>query len=100
MIARRWKGWTSKDKASAYEVLFRSIVLPKVTQGVSGFKSVNLLKREVNDEVEFTTIFWFESLDAVKSFAGPDFEQAVVPREVQALMSRFESSVQHYEVVL
>jgi len=100
MIARIWKGWTTRDNAPAYEELFKNIVLPKITQGVSGYINSNLLRRESGDEVEFTTIFWFESLEAVKSFAGPNFEQAVVPDQVKALMSRYEEIVRHHEVVL
>jgi len=64
VIARIWKGWTTQGNASAYEELFRYVVLPKVTQGISGYISTNLLRRESGEEVEFTTIFWFESLDA------------------------------------
>lgn len=100
MIARIWKGWTARADASAYEMLFENIVLPKVTQGVSGFNGVNLLKREVGEEIEFTTIFWFTSMEAVRRFAGSEFERAVVPDQVRALMTHFESTVHHHEVVL
>ncbi len=100
MIARIWKGWTTPDNAPAYEELFKNIVLPKITQGVSGYISSNLLRRESGDEFEFTTIFWFESLEAVKSFAGPNFEQAVLPDQAKALMSHYEETVRHHEVVL
>ena len=100
MIARTWKGWTTYDNASAYEELFKNTVLPKVTQGVDGYISTNLLRREIGDNVEFTTIFWFESLEVVKNFAGPNFEQAVVPEQVQALMSHYEETVHHHDVAL
>ncbi|MAB51580.1 MULTISPECIES: antibiotic biosynthesis monooxygenase [unclassified Marinobacter] len=100
MIARIWKGWTTHDNASAYEDLFKNNVLPKVTQGVDGYISTNLLRRETGDNVEFTTIFWFESLEAVKSFAGPNFEQAVVPEQVKALVSHYEETVHHHDVAL
>jgi|TARA_R100001460_G_scaffold41829_6_gene77628 antibiotic biosynthesis monooxygenase (ABM) superfamily enzyme len=100
VIARIWKGWTTHDNASAYEDLFKNNVLPKVTQGVDGYISTNLLRRETGDNVEFTTIFWFESLEAVKSFAGPNFEQAVVPEQVKALVSHYEETVHHHDVAL
>ncbi|PSF13233.1 antibiotic biosynthesis monooxygenase family protein [Marinobacter shengliensis] len=100
MIARIWKGWTTQNNASAYEELFKNTVLPKVTQGVDGHISTNLLRCEMGDNVEFTTIFWFESLEAVKSFAGPNFEQAVVPEQVKALMSHYEETVHHHDVAL
>ena len=100
MIARIWKGWTTNDNASAYEELFKSTILKKVTQDVDGYISTNLLRRNIGDKVEFTTIFWFESLDAVKSFAGPNFEQAVVPEQVRDLMSHYEETVHHHDVAL
>tara|TARA_R110000850_G_scaffold240554_1_gene365085 strand:+ start:605 stop:907 length:303 start_codon:yes stop_codon:yes gene_type:complete len=100
MIARIWKGWTTPDNASAYEELFRNIVLPKVTHGVSGYISTNLLRREDGEEVEFTTIFWFESLEAVKNFAGSSYQQAVVPDQVKELMSHYEKTVLHHDVTL
>ncbi|WP_308365849.1 MULTISPECIES: hypothetical protein [unclassified Microbulbifer] len=100
MIARVWKGWTTKENSRKYEELFKSKVLPKVTRGVRGHKGTDLLRRESENEVEFTTIFWFESLEDVKSFAGEKFERAVVPGEVQELMLRYEKTVQHHEVVL
>ncbi|TBW58594.1 antibiotic biosynthesis monooxygenase [Marinobacter halodurans] len=100
MIARIWKGWTRPNDADKYETLFTNDILPRVTQGVSGYIRTDLLKRDDGDEVEFTTIFWFESMDAVKQFAGDHFNQAVVPGEVQQLMTRFEPTVSHYESIL
>lgn len=50
--------------------------------------------------MEFTTIFWFESLEAVKRFAGDHFNDAVVPSEVTQILTRFEETVQHHEAVL
>ena len=100
VIARIWKGWTTHENASIYEELFKNTVLPKVTQGLDGYVSTNLLRREIGENVEFTTVFWFESLDAVKNFAGPNFEQAVVPEQVKALMSDYEETVHHHDVAL
>jgi len=56
------------------------------------------LRREVGEEVEFVTIMWFESIDAVRTFAGEDYEAAVVPAKARALLSRFDARSQHYEV--
>lgn len=100
MIARIWKGWATTEKASEYEKLFTGEILPRVTHGVKGYISTNLLKREDQGEVEFTTIFWFESMEAVKQFAGDHFNHAVVPDEVKQILTRFEDSVRHYETIL
>lgn len=100
MIARIWKGWATPEKAPEYEKLFTEEILPRVTRGVEGYRSTNLLKREHQGEVEFTTIFWFDSMKAVRQFAGDHFDEAVVPDEVRQILSRFEDSVHHYEAVL
>ncbi|MEQ5835764.1 antibiotic biosynthesis monooxygenase [Marinobacter sp. NFXS9] len=100
MIARIWRGWATTEKAQEYEKLFIEKILPRVTRGVDGYIKTNLLKREDEGEVEFTTIFWFESMEAVKQFAGDHFNQAVVPDEVRQILSRFEDSVHHYEAAL
>ena len=100
MIVRMWKGWTSVENAAEYEELFTKIIIPRVTEGVEGHIRTNLLKCKVGTEVEFTTMFWFASMDAVKQFAGEHFQNAVVPKEVGALMTRFEDTVHHYEVAL
>jgi hypothetical protein len=49
-------------------------------------------------EVEFVTIMWFDSLDAVRAFAGDDYEVAVVPEKARAVLSHFDERSQHYEV--
>lgn len=100
MIARIWKGWTTIDNAREYERVFRDVVLPEVTRGVPGYKGANLLKHPAGDEVEFTTIFWFERLEDVKTFAGDHFERAVVPAPARAVLLRYQDSVQHHQVVV
>lgn len=99
MICRIWKGWTTRENSIKYEELFNREILPKVTKGVVGYKGVNLLKKHHELEVEFTTIFWFESMDAVIDFAGENYNLAVVPERVQKLMLRYEQIVQHHDVV-
>jgi heme-degrading monooxygenase HmoA len=66
---------------------------------ILGYKGIRLLRRTVDGgEEEFVTIMWFDSLQAVKLFAGEDYEQAVVPPKARALLSRFDRRSQHYEV--
>ena len=65
---------------------------------ISGFKGIELLRRQVNDETEFITIMTFDSLESVKEFAGRDYEQAVVPENARAVLSRFDQRSQHYEI--
>lgn len=100
MIARIWKGWARRDDAARYEALFRDTVLPHVTAGVAGYRGVQLLQRDLGTEVEFTTMFWFDSMDAVRAFAGDEPERAVVPAPVRQLLSRFQDTVEHHQMVL
>ena len=99
MISRIWHGWTTLENAEAYESLLKSeIFLSIENRKIDGFKGIHLLRRNVGDEVEFITIMWFDSLEAVRAFAGEDYELAVVPPKARALLSRFDARSQHYEV--
>jgi heme-degrading monooxygenase HmoA len=99
MIARLWHGWTTPENASAYEEFLRSTMFPSI-HAVPGFLGADLLRRDLDDEVAFVTITRFESLDAVRAFAGEDYEQAVVEPEAQRLLSRFDQRSEHYEIVI
>jgi heme-degrading monooxygenase HmoA len=99
MIARIWHGWTSKENAAAYEALLRAQVLPGI-QRVAGHRGAYLLRREVGAETEFITMTMFESLAAVREFAGPDYERAVILPEAHKLLARFDERSAHYEIVL
>ncbi|MDQ2985084.1 MAG: antibiotic biosynthesis monooxygenase [Actinomycetota bacterium] len=99
MIARLWHGWTAPDQAQAYEELLRAHVLPGI-DAVEGYRGAYLLRRELEDEVEFATITLFDSLDAVRAFAGEDHEQAVVPPEARQLLAHFDERSEHYEILI
>jgi heme-degrading monooxygenase HmoA len=100
MVARIWHGWTTNENADVYERLLREEILPGIAaKGVEGYKQIQLLKRELpSGEVEFTTIMWFDSWDAVKEFAGEDYELAHVPAKARAVLARFDERSQHYDV--
>jgi heme-degrading monooxygenase HmoA len=101
MIARIWHGYTNHESADAYEKLLRDeIFISIANKNIEGYKSIQLLRRNINDEVEFITIMLFESIDAVKMFAGDEYEKAVVPDKARALLKRFDKISQHYEVVI
>ena len=65
---------------------------------IRGFKGIQLLRREVGEEVEFVTIMVFDRLDAVREFAGEDYEAAVVPEKARAVLSHFDERSQHDEI--
>ncbi|HYW25416.1 MAG TPA: antibiotic biosynthesis monooxygenase [Terriglobales bacterium] len=97
MIARVWRGWAAPAGAGAYERYFRGTLSPELL-GIPGCAGAHLLRRPDGDEVELSTIVWFESLDAVRRFAGADAERAVVSEHAQGLLTRYEHRVVHYEV--
>jgi len=99
MISRIWHGWTTQQNADAYEELLKTEIFVGIAEReIPGYRGIHLLRRDLGHEVEFVTIMWFESLSAVRDFAGEDYELAVVPPAAQALLSRYDARSQHYEV--
>lgn len=99
MIARVWHGWTSRENADRYERLLRTEIFPGIARKeVAGYLGIDLLRRPLDQEVEFVTVMWFESWDAVKEFAGPDPETAYVPAAAREVLARFDARSAHYEV--
>jgi heme-degrading monooxygenase HmoA len=100
MISRLWHGWTSRENADAYEKLLRTEIFSGIAKrSIQGYRGIHLLRRDVDDGVEFVTIMWFDSFDAVKAFAGENYEVAVVPPKARQLLSRFDSRSAHYQVI-
>ncbi len=99
MIVRIWHGWTAPGNADKYEALLKEEIFVGIqNRHIHGFKSIQLLRREDGEGVEFVTIMWFDSLDAVREFAGENYEAAVVPEKARAVLSHFDERSQHYEI--
>jgi len=99
MISRIWHGWTSPRNAAAYESLLREEIFAGIeNRRIAGFRGIQLLRRDAGTEVEFVTIMNFDSLDAVRDFAGDDYEAAVVPPAARAVLLRFDARSQHYDI--
>ena len=99
MISRIWHGWTTPGNADQYEALLEEEIFVGIqNRHIRGFKSIQLLRREAGEEVEFVTIMLFDSLDAVREFAGENYALAVVPEKAKAVLSRFDKRSQHYEI--
>ncbi|MET0254108.1 MAG: antibiotic biosynthesis monooxygenase [Terrimicrobiaceae bacterium] len=100
MITRVWHGWTTPANAPKYEALLQGEIFVGIARReIPGYHGISLLKRTVGDEVEFVTVMWFSDLDAVRLFAGADYETAVVPAKARSLLSRFDGRSAHYETV-
>lgn len=100
MICRIWHGWTTEDNADSYERLLRSEIVPGILRHeLPGFRSLDILRRSAPGEAEFVTLMWFDSIEAIRHFAGPDYEMAVVPPAARKLLTRFEERSAHYTVI-
>ncbi|MHA1906667.1 MAG: antibiotic biosynthesis monooxygenase [Candidatus Thorarchaeota archaeon] len=100
MISRVWHGWTNRENADAYEELLRTEIFHNIAnRSIEGYRGIHLLRRDVDIEIEFVTIMWFDNIDAVKAFAGEEYEVAVVPPEARKLLSRFDKESAHYHVL-
>jgi hypothetical protein len=98
MILRVWRGWTAPENADSYEALIRAAIFPGILgKAIAGLEALELFSRPLETEVEFMTLMRFASWDAVKAFAGPDWESSVVPPAARALLSRFDEKAAHYE---
>jgi len=97
MIARHWRGWTEVKNADTYEALLRNKVLPGL-KSLEGYRGGYVLRHDGANEVEFVVVNMFESLDAVKRFAGEDYNVSVFEPEAKVLLSRVEPTAMHYEV--
>jgi len=99
VIARFWSARATPAGARAYADHLRTHVLPAVKQ-VDGYAGAVLLERDVSAAVEILVITWWQSLEAIRRFAGPDPEEAVVADEAAALLTSFDRRVRHYELVV
>ena len=99
MISRIWHGYTAPCNADAYEMLLKEEIFTGI-QGrkIPGYVGIQLLRRAMGEEVEFVTVMWFETLEAVKIFAGEDYQACVVPPKARAILAHFDQRSQHYEV--
>jgi heme-degrading monooxygenase HmoA len=99
MIGRIWHGWTMPENADDYENLLRQEIFPGIAaKNVQGYRGIQLFRRPIGGEVEFITIMWFDSWEAVKQFAGEDYELAYVPAQARKILARYDERSQHYEI--
>ena len=97
VIARVWRGWTRAADAHQYDAHYHGEVLPGLGQ-IPGFRGARLLRRTVAGETEFVSVTFFDDVDAIRAFAGPEFEKAVVAEDARRVLVRFDDRVIHYEV--
>jgi heme-degrading monooxygenase HmoA len=100
MIVRTWRGYAANvEAADAYQEFLRSTFLPSI-HGLKGYCGASVLRRTVGDEIEFVTLTRFRSLEAIRGFAGVDYEAAHVAPRARELLSRFDARCHHFECVV
>jgi heme-degrading monooxygenase HmoA len=99
MISRIWHGWTTRANAGKYEAALKAEVLPGIHR-VAGYRGAYLLRHDAGAEVEFVTITLFDDMEAVRRFAGDDYELAVIHPEAGKLLSHYDARSAHYETIL
>lgn len=97
MIARVWHGYTKPEDADAYASMLKPELLPGIGK-VPGYRGSYLLRRNMEGEVEFITIIIWESLDAIKAVAGPNYTVSIIPEDRLKYLLRHDSHAAHYEI--
>ena len=100
MIKRIWHGYTTPENADAYQRLLDTTVFPDIeAKKIPGYRAIELLRRTAGDEVEFTTVMSFDSLDNVIAFQGEDYEAAYVPDAARKILKRWDARSTHHGVI-
>jgi antibiotic biosynthesis monooxygenase (ABM) superfamily enzyme len=100
MIARIWHGWTKPADAKAYEQMLRDEIFPWIAaRNIEGYRGAELFISEGTDEVEFVTLLRFDSMDAVKAFAGDNESKPVIFPKAEPLITRMEQA-RHYRIAI
>jgi heme-degrading monooxygenase HmoA len=98
VIARVWQGWAAAA-ADDYERHYASEVTDHLRQ-VPGFRGARLLRHDEGDEVRFTSVTFFQSMDDVRAFAGNQTERAVVEEAARRCLTRWDDHVTHHDVAV
>jgi heme-degrading monooxygenase HmoA len=99
-IKRVWHGWTTKENADSYQHILQNEVIPGIeAKKIPGLKKFEILRVELDEEVEFVTIITFESLQDVIAFQGEVYKKAYVPDAAQKVLKRWDLEALHYELI-
>ena len=98
-IKRIWHGWATPDNADVYERLLHDEVFPEIeAKNIARYRSIELLRRDLDDEVEFITIMTFDYIQNVIDFQGEDYQRCYVPDAAQKVIKRWNQVADHYDV--
>ena len=97
MIARIWHGYTKPEDADAYEAKLKPEMLPGIGK-IPGYRGGYVLRRPVENEIEFVTIMIWDSIEAILAVAGQNYTVSIVPEDRLKYLSRHEKHAAHYEI--
>jgi antibiotic biosynthesis monooxygenase (ABM) superfamily enzyme len=101
MIARIWHGWTKGADAKTYENMLRDEIFPGIARrNIRGYHGAELFIHEDGGEVEFVTLLRFDSMEAVKEFAGEDESKPVIYPKAESLLTRMDERSRHYRIAV
>jgi antibiotic biosynthesis monooxygenase (ABM) superfamily enzyme len=99
-IKRVWHGWTTLENADKYQDILMNEVIPGIeAKKIPGYRGIEVLRTEHEDEVEFVTMMIYDSLEDVKGLQGDDYKKCYVPDIAQAVLKRWDQEAAHYEIV-
>jgi len=99
-VKRVWHGWTTPENADAYQKLLHDEVFPGIeAKNIPGYRSIELFRRDLDNEVEFVTIMTFDALQNVIDFQGEDYTRCYVPDSAQKVLKRWDDISAHYEAI-
>lgn len=99
-VKRIWHGWTSPENADLYQELLHKEIFPGIeSKEIPGYRSVELLRRDLEEEVEFITIMTFDELTDVIGFQGKDYKKSYIPASAKKLLKRWDQVASHYDAI-
>ena len=99
-VKRIWHGWTTKENADNYQKLLHNEIFPGIEEkNIPGYQKIELMRRELQEEVEFITIMTFDELQNVIDFQGEDYTRCYVPDAAQKVLKRWDAHSSHYEMI-
>jgi heme-degrading monooxygenase HmoA len=97
MIVRTWRCWTTIERADEYAVYLTGTVFAGL-QRIAGHRGAQMLRREVEGRVEFVAISYWDTVGAIRQYAGADISRAMVKPEARAMLVGFDEVVNHYDL--
>lgn len=97
-MLRVWRAYADTASGDRYPRHLLDKVRPELER-IAGFRGLFLVEKRHGDEVEYVVQTLWDSMDAIRTFAGPHPERAVVEPAAAAMLLRFDEMVDHYEVL-